>query len=283
MKSWILHFWLVVFVLAMTCCDDKGTSEDGDGANAKYLVASCPKLSVCLGETVNSCFGVLDGNILGLDGSYMRHYIINRARCLEEAQSCAEVESCVQNMEQKTFEEMLAIETDIECGEKEEVICKDGVAVWCYMGEYDEVASPAEVMELDELGKTCNSQGTHIVDPGGAPCENDPKDTDGIAHTVSCDGTRLVECFNGERVTWDCADVDPSFTCVLEYGQARCRAGKEKSDCEMNTFNNHGDSARCDGSIAVVCAGGKTFDVDCSVFGGASCVERDEYDALCTK
>jgi hypothetical protein len=278
---------LLLVVPLLGLCSACGGGDDDEGYSgvslAELAMAECAKVSVCTGAAADSCFLKVANNgawnPLEEPGAYENGLEL-RAECMAAAESCDQVLACIDEGQQAYDDEQAALAAQASCLPEngDYIYCEDGLLFWCAMGEYDDVATPYAV-DIEALGKTCNAAGSYAADPDHPAC-------DGADFTLSCDGTGVVECVGGERVTWDCRAVDPEFVCASDGEEfAECTLPADAIECEDGNYNNYGEWSQCEGGAAQVCAAGKFYDVGCSTFLSASCEQEDnstEYpDAYC--
>ncbi|MDD5308980.1 MAG: hypothetical protein PHU25_16830 [Deltaproteobacteria bacterium] len=273
----MLHKSFVPLLLAACAgCGDPPVREPASWS--AILIAECAKISACTGEAVDSCFSVLSRREAydPFEGALAMRERELRADCVAGAGDCGAVAKCIDEAQAAIAAEMQEHGAKFSCGNEESTLCEDGLLAWCFMGEYDTEAA-AITVDIGELGKVCNSQGSWAADPDRPAC--------GTAdYSRACDGDGVRECMDRESVTWSCAVMDPELTCTIDEdnpGQVRCSMPEGSRQCESNNYNNYGESARCHGTIARVCAAGKLFDVDCAAFPGAKCVDDGDYSAHC--
>jgi hypothetical protein len=259
-----------VLDLCSACArDDSGAAVP----RVERILAECAKVSVCTGLAANACFAIVsnkdswDPFEVGAD----RRQIELRAGCMAKAESCDQVLSCIDQASQAFADEQSALAARASCELAEDyTYCGDGLLVWCFLGEYDTEATPIP-LDLDALGKTCNAAGSYCADPGHPTC-------DGEDNSRSCDGVGAVQCAGGESTSWDCREIDPEFVCTIEADEPErplCTLPEEAQECERGNYTNAGDWGVCEGNVARICAGRKFYEVDCSAFLGASCVQED--------
>jgi hypothetical protein len=267
---------LMLIALFAAAC---GGSDDDDGATtgtprAALILAECAKLSACTGAAANDCFGSVANkdSWQPFESFEEAREIELRADCMAAAEDCEQVLSCIDEGAKAFDDEQAALAANASCDQPEEyTYCEDDVLVWCFVDEYDTEGTPIPI-DVGALGKTCNAAGSYSADPDHPVCD------DGDGYADGCDGSGAFECVGGERTTWDCRDIDPQFVCTKDTDEPErplCTMPVESQECEPGNFTNDGDWGTCEGDVASICAGRKFYEVDCSAFLGASCVQED--------
>ena len=112
----------------------------------------------------------------------------------------------------------------------------------------------------------CSGAGTTCTGSGGPILGLDLRDS------TACDGSRIKQCIDGLRGTFDCATFGTGFSCQTIGPFGFCGRG---ADCKPGSAT----PATCDGDSVVICNAGRSEKIDCKSLGFTGC---DPGSGVCT-
>lgn len=268
---------LIVALGGLSACSDGGNGSPSDTQTpppsgvisyVELVALGCVQNSVCTGDAINHCFSFLaDDDVVSLPQAYY-DAIKHVSECHKTADSCDAHNAC-----KTAFAE--SITQDETCPDgppDQEVFCQNDTSYWCLGGGG---AKANRVIDLEKFAMTCSADGQWPMDVDATDCNTESGSY--------CDGDYMVDCHSGKTASWDCKRIDTDFECVATESNQRCGIAESKGGCPDNNYNNEWESGRCNDSVAVICVAGKTIEIDCASFMGATCKESklNEYNAFC--
>jgi hypothetical protein len=288
----------VVFAIFLVACHSRGGGgdDDDDDSSVPGVAGFIAPYSVCAGAAVDELWEPVFDQRIGALPSELSTVL----DCIRSARDCATVLGCVgldptatcgAETGEGSCEGSVLVDCEnlpngmdlsrrTDCRDdpygNTECVVDDYAYATCASGTCE--GTPASVCDGDVLVECfgnveyrldCGSSDRTCIATESAALCGLPGES---CTASSCDGDVHVKCDEYTGVVYDrvaCADLLDGATCIDDTDGPRCALPSAEQECD------DGD-ARCEGSTARSCLGGRWFDVDCSTFHDASCASGGE-------
>ncbi len=217
----------------------------------------CAAMDQCLGialEQTSTCVAGCAGDVFsycGSDNSDLPVGYRYRVDCGKLGMSCDDAANCVD-------------EPVVACDGTAPPTCTgDGAVEYCD-GEFVRHSAPCSTFGLACQDGECVGTGAACTDTSFANAGEI------ILQGVSCSGSTLEACVNGQLANIDCTTRGPAFSCQTVGTAFFCGLAAECEPADHGSASPSNPGA-CDGNVFTFCNAGRLEHIDCTELGFTGC------------